>query len=64
MLTESDELPEGAEVAVVVADAPGFVRATDEELALIDAGLAAAERSERVDARSFLRQLRGTMPEL
>lgn len=51
-------VPEGAEVTVLIGRAEDPVEVSDEELAVIDAGLAEARNSQRIDARLFLRQLR------
>jgi hypothetical protein len=49
--------PEEAEVTVLI-DAPEEpVTVSDEELAIIDAGLAAARHPDRIDARNFLHAL-------
>jgi hypothetical protein len=57
VLDEDDELEEGAAVAVWIGDPQRRVRATDEQLELVDEGIAEAERGELVDARAFLREL-------
>jgi hypothetical protein len=57
VLDEDDDLEEGAAVAVWIGDSQRPVRATDEELELVDKGIAEAERGELVDARAFLREL-------
>ncbi|MFO7562752.1 MAG: hypothetical protein R6X02_08940 [Enhygromyxa sp.] len=58
VLIDHNDIPEGTEVVVLVPDGEQPVYPTDEELAVIDAGLAEARRPERIDARAFLRELR------
>jgi hypothetical protein len=58
ILDGEDELEEGALVVVAIGDPRRPVRATEEELELIRAGIAEAERGELVDARAFVRELR------
>jgi hypothetical protein len=57
VLTDPRGVPEGAEVTVLIATAEETVEVSEEELAVIDAGLAAARRPARIDAREFLRAL-------
>jgi hypothetical protein len=58
VLIEPDDIPEGTEVVVLIPEGEPLVHATDEELAVIDAGLAEAREPQRIDARAFLRELR------
>jgi hypothetical protein len=58
VLIDPDDIPEGTEVVVLVPGADQAVHVTDEELAVIDAGLAEARDPQRIDARTFLRELR------
>ncbi len=55
---EELELEEGTFVAVWLGRPDTPVPATDEELEVVRQGVAAAERGELLDARSFLRELR------
>jgi hypothetical protein len=57
VLADPHGVPEGAEVTVLIATAQDVVEVSEEELAVIDAGLPAARRPERIDAREFLRAL-------
>jgi hypothetical protein len=57
VLADPHGVPEGAEVTVLIATAQDVVEVSEEELAVIDAGLAAARRPARIDAREFLRAL-------
>lgn len=57
VLADPHGVPEGAEVTVLIATAEDAVEVSEEELAVIDAGLAAARRPARIDAREFLRAL-------
>jgi hypothetical protein len=57
VLDEDDDLEEGAAVAVWIGDSQRPVRATEEELELVDKGIAEAERGELVHARALLREL-------
>ena len=58
VLIDPNDIPEGTEFVILVPDGEQPVYATDEELAVIDAGLAEARKPERIDARVFLRELR------
>ncbi len=58
VLDDDDELKEGAAVTVLVSSPQAPVNVSDEELAVIDAGLAQSRSAERIDARTFLRELR------
>jgi hypothetical protein len=57
VLADPHGMPEGAEVTVLITTPEELVEASEEELAVIDAGLAAARRPARIDAREFLRAL-------
>jgi hypothetical protein len=57
-LADPHGVPEGAEVTVLIPTPDELVETSQEdELAIIDAGLAAARRPARIDAREFLRAL-------
>jgi hypothetical protein len=56
MQTRRGGIENGA--VVLIPEGEQVVHATDEELAIIDAGLAAAQEPQRIDARAFLRELR------
>lgn len=58
VLIDPDGVPEGTEVVVLIPSSEQPVVATAEELAVIDAGLADAREGRRIDARTFLRELR------
>lgn len=58
VLTDPGEVPEGAEVTVLIQTDESPVDATEDELEVIDAGLAEARDGGRIDARAFLRELR------
>lgn len=58
ILEAPTDAPDGTEVTVIIRGADEEVPASDEELRVIDAGLAAARKPERIDARSFLLELR------
>ena len=58
VLIDPDDIPEGTEVVVLIPEQEKVVHATDDELAEIDAGLAEARETQRIDARAFLRELR------
>lgn len=58
VLNDSSGIPEGAEVTVIIGRTREPIDVSDEELAVIDAGLAEARDAERIDARAFLRELR------
>ncbi len=58
ILEDRSDLEEGAHVSVWVGDSNEPVAVSDEELALIREGQAAAVRAELVDARKFLQELR------
>jgi hypothetical protein len=58
VLREPTDAPDGTEVCVIIGGADEDVQASDEELQVIDAGLAEARKPERIDARSFLLELR------
>lgn len=58
VLTDPGEVPEGAEVTVLIRAAERVVEVTEDELEVIDAGLAEARDGGRIDAREFLRELR------
>jgi hypothetical protein len=58
VLREPTDAPDGTEVTVIIGRADEEVQVSDEELQAIDAGLSEAKRPDRIDARSFLRELR------
>lgn len=58
VLADPTGVPEGAEVTVLIGRPEEPVDVSDEELAVIDAGLAEAQNPRRIDARAFLRELR------
>ena len=58
VLADPTNVPEGAEVTVLIGHPEDPVDVSDEELAVIDAGLAEARHPQRIDARAFLAQLR------
>jgi hypothetical protein len=58
VLEDPTDAPDGTKVMVIIGDPDEVYDASEEELRIIDAGLAAAQASERIDARAFLRELR------
>lgn len=58
ILEDPTDAPDGTEVTVIIRDADEAIEASDEELGIIDAGLAEARKPGRIDARSFLLELR------
>ena len=58
VLADPSGVPEGTEVTVFIGRSEDPVDVSDEELAVIDAGLAEAQGARRIDARAFLRELR------
>lgn len=58
VLEEPTDVPDGTEVTVIIDGRDEEVHASDEELQVIDAGLVEAQKPERIDARSFLLELR------
>ncbi len=59
VLDDDSGLVEGAPVTVLIGESLLPVRASREELELVSRGRAAAAAGELIDARDFLRALRG-----
>lgn len=58
VLVDPSDVPEGAEVTVLIRALESSVDASADELAVIDAGLEEARAVGRIDARAFLSELR------
>lgn len=57
VLSEPTDAPDGTDAVVLIATTES-IRASSEELDLIDAGLRESELPARIEARAFLRELR------
>jgi hypothetical protein len=58
VLDDPTDAPNGTRVTVVIDPSQDSVTVSDDELRVIDAGLAEARGVERMDARAFVRALR------